>query len=531
MTTNGASGNAAITNGFHPNAAAVLMELCLPITDQDLIDELNGYQDEDARKNFALSALKIGVIAMRQAQGRIDAERVRQEGDRFIENMGLALAEHQRGVTQQIGDSLKSYFDPQSGRFNERVQRLVAEGGELERIIRAQVEGDSSRMAQTLMAHVGHESPVMRVLDPNASNGLITQFAQATEKTLSDQRERILREFSLDNGEGALSRLVLELTNKHGDVGKALENRIGEVMGEFSLDKEDSALSRLVGRVETAQLRISSEFDLNQDNSALARMRKEFMGAIETQRQTNEQFHTQVIEKLAEMSARKQESERSTRHGLEFEQAVFNFVNEQHQKAGDIVTPTGNTTGLIRNNRKGDAVIEIGPEAAAAGAKIVIEAKEDASYNLPKAREELEEARKNRGANIGVFVFSKRTALAGLEAFNRYGNDIVVVWDAEDPASDVFLSAGLSVAKALCTRANTQAKETGADFEAIEKAILEIERQSNGLEEITTSAQTVRNSSEKILNRARIMGEGLTKQIAILNEKVAALRETIGNES
>lgn len=526
MTTNG-----AITNGFHPNGAGILMELCLPITDQDLVDELNGYQNEDERKNFALSALKIGVIAMRQAQGRIDAERVRQEGEILVQNMGHALDQHHQQVTGKINDFLKDYFDPDSGRFNERVQRLVGQNGELERAIRAHIEGDGSPMAQTLAAHVGKESPLMRILDFQSPDGLIPQFVKSTEETLSDQQKRILHEFSLDNEQGALKRLVRELTNKHGDVVKVLEERIDQVAGDFSLDKEDSALSRLVGRVDTAQRQISREFDLNLDDSALARMRKEFMGAIETQRQTNEQFHTQVIEKLAEMSARKQEAERGTRHGLEFEQAVFNFVNEQHQKAGDIVTHTGSATGLIRNNRKGDAVIELGPEAAAAGAKIVIEAKEDASYNLPKAREELEEARKNRGANIGVFVFSKRTAFAGLESFNRYGNDIVVVWDAEDPASDVFLSAGLSVAKALSTRANTQAKETGADFEAIEKAILEIERQSNGLEEITTSAQTIRNSSDKILNRARIMGEGLTKQIAILNEKVAALREAVGSES
>ena len=491
MTTNGASGNGTRANGLHPNGAGVLMELCLPIADQDLFDELNGYQNEDEREKFALSALKIGVIAMRQAQGRIDAERVRQEGEILVQNMGHALDQHHQQVTGKINDFLKDYFDPDSGRFNERVQRLVGQNGELERAIRAHIEGDGSPMAQTLAAHVGKESPLMRILDFQSPDGLIPQFVKSTEETLSDQQKRILREFSLDNDDGALSRLVRELTNKHGDVVKTLEERIDQVAGDFSLDKEDSALSRLVGRVDTAQRQISREFDLNLDDSALARMRKEFMGAIETQRQTNEQFHTQVIEKLTEMTTRKHEAERGTRHGLEFEQAVLGFVTEQHQKAGDIVTHTGSATGLIRNNRKGDAVIEIGPEAVAAGAKIVIEAKEDASYNLPKAREELEEARKNRGANIGVFVFSKRTAFAGLEAFNRYGNDIIVVWDAEDPASDVFLSAGLSVAKALSTRANTQAKETGADFEAIEKAILEIERQSNGLEEMVGTFRIV----------------------------------------
>ena len=530
MTTNGVSGNGAVGNGVRAGGAGVLMELCLPVTDQSLFEELNGYREGEERVGFAMSAMKIGAIALRQAQGRVDADRVRQEGDRFIENMGLALAEHQRGVTQQIGDFLKAYFDPESGRFNERVQRLVQEGGELERIIRAQVEGDSSRMAQTLMTHVGKDSPMMQVLDPNASNGLIYQFAQATEKTLSDQRERILREFSLDNGEGALNRLVAELKNNHGDVGKALEERIDKVTGEFSLDNENSALSRLVDRVDNAQKRISSEFDLNQDGSALAQMQKKLLEVIESQRKSNEEFQRDVIERLADMTARRQEAEKGTRHGLVFEEAVFRFASERCQSAGDIAVHTGNSTGLIRNNRKGDVVVKLGPEAAAAGAKIVVEAKEDGSYNLQKAREEIDEARKNRGAGIGVFVFSKRTAPEGLEAFNRYGNDVVVVWDAEDPASDVFLLAGLSVAKALCTSANVQAKETGADFEAIEKAILEIGRQSGGLDEITRLTTTIKNNSENVLNRARIMGEGLARQIVVLNDKVAGLRESIGND-
>ena len=174
-------------------------------------------------------------------------------------------------------------------------------------------------------------------------------------------------------------------------------------------------------------------------------------------------------------------------------------------------------------------VIELGPEAASAGARIVVEAKEDASYNLKKALDELEEARKNRGAAIGVFVFSKRTAPNGLEVFNRYGNDVVVIWDAEDTGSDVFLDAGLSVARALCARPKSISEEVDADFEALEKAILEIARQADGLDEITKSSETIRSSNEKISNRARIMREGLSKQITILNEKADGLKELIGN--
>ena len=168
--------------------------------------------------------------------------------------MSEALERHEQGVVRQIGGCLGEYFDPNSGLFTQRVRGLVGQGeeaGELERIIRRQVEGDGSLLSKTLVAHVGDSSPLMRILDPQSAGGLVALLAQATETTLTEQRERTLREFTLDNGDGALARLVSELRRSHGDVGKALEDRIGSVMGEFSLDREDSALSRLVDRVES----------------------------------------------------------------------------------------------------------------------------------------------------------------------------------------------------------------------------------------------------------------------------------------
>ena len=89
----------------------------------------------------------------------------------------------------------------------------------------------------------------MRTLDPDSTSGLVTQLAKSTEGTLDAQREKILVEFSLNNKEVALSRLVSELKESHGEVGDALQERIDDAVAEFSLDREDSALSRLVGRV------------------------------------------------------------------------------------------------------------------------------------------------------------------------------------------------------------------------------------------------------------------------------------------
>jgi hypothetical protein len=40
----------------------------------------------------------------------------------------------------------------------------------------------------------------------------------------------------------------------------------------------------------------------------------------------------------------------------------------------------GATTGLIKNNKVGDLVVELGADCVAAGEKFVVEAKEDAGY-------------------------------------------------------------------------------------------------------------------------------------------------------
>ena len=517
MATNGSATKSAVLNGTGT------IELNLTVSDVETQEALSEYVDDQERHDFAVSALRIGVIALHQAQGRIDADKVRQEGERFITQLAHDLSMHQKEVTSQINSALKEYFNPESGLFNERIRRLIENDGDLERVLHAQVGSNGSELNKTLSAHMGIESPLMRKLDPQASDGLISALTQTTEDVLNSQNKTILAEFSLDNSDGALSRLVAELKLNHGEVGTALEKRIGEVVGEFSLDRDDSALSRLMNRVEQAQRQISSEFSLDEDGSALARMRKELLDGIDRQRKTNEQFQVEVIEKLTEMTARKQESERSTRHGLEFEDAVFEFIRDRCQGSGDIPEHTGNTSGRLGRSKVGDAVIELGPESAAAGARIVVEAKQSASYTLKSALSELDEARKNRDADVGLFVFSARTAPDGIESFSRFGNNMVVVWNSEDPDSDVVFDAGLSVAKAVSVRARAYSDEVGADIKAIEDAVLEIQKHIATLDQITTWSTTIRNNGNQILKNIGSMRESLSTQVSVLNEKVAGL--------
>lgn len=526
VTGNGHHNGAALLALEHHNGTGTL-ELRLTVSEPDVYLELTK-RKEPERSEFALAALRVGVAAIRQAQGQVDAGQIRDAGERVITEMTTALEQHRRETAQQIEGCIREYFDPQGGLFQQRVKGLVGQGdesGELERIIRSQVDGESSALARTLASQLGESSPLMRVLDPQSTEGVVALLTRATEATLSEQRNRILSEFSLDHQDSALGRLVAELQRNHGDVGRALEERIGTVMGEFSLDKQDSALSRLVGRVESAHRQLSSEFSLDNDTSALARLRREILQVAEVQQKSNTEFQLQVTKALSEITARKQEAQKSTRHGLAFEDAVFEFVNRRRQE-GNVASRTGNTTGLIRNCKKGDAVVLLGQESAAPGSRIVIEAKEDRSYSLPRALDEINEARRNRGAGVGMFVFSRRTVPCEItEPLARYGSDVVVVWDAENPGSDAYLLAALTVAKAISVQTAGPSGGPDVDVDGLEKAIREVERQAGGLDEITKSAQAIDSHVTKILDRARIVRNGLERQVGILDEKVGGLRE------
>ena len=503
----------------------ILLELL--IDDRDVVRALSEYPEGERRNVYAAEALKIGVLALRHVGGQITADTFRREGDQFIGSLQKTLDQHKHTVYEQLESKLKEYFDPKDGRFTDRVQRLVAQDGELSLLMKSLIDGENSLFARTLVSHVGRDSALMKLLDPQQSDGLLTSLKKTVDDQLTGQRDHLLKEFSLDNKDGALTRLIAQLTTKHGDFSTDIQKKIDVIIKEFSLNEENSALSRLVDNVHKAQKTITSEFSLDSDTSCLSRLKKEIKELLDTSAEKNRQFQEEVKVSLAKIVTQREESERSTRHGVAFEDAVCEFVVRQSQHSGDIATPVGHSTGLIKNCRVGDCVVELGPDSPAAGALIVVEAKKKDNYTLAQACVEIESARKNRGADWGVFVFSKESAPPNMEPFARYGNDFIVVWDAEDTASDVFLKAAIVAARAMCFRNERKSAAQQVDFDAIDKAILEIEKRAGNLDDVRKSAETIQSSSGKILERVRKDREALEKQVEILRERVGDLKTSL----
>jgi gas vesicle protein len=512
----------------HLDPASDALTLSLIVEDPEVLAALRAHPEGRVRHDFALSAIRIGILALKQAQGRIDADIVHNEGERLLEDMARSLEHYQQGVANQIATTLKEYFDPTGGRFSERVDRLLRKDGELEHALLRQIGTDDSELAKTLANHIGSGSPLMKLLDPGQSNGLVQSVQKSLESALKSERDRIMGEFSLDNKDGALTRLVDELSTRHGKLTSDLQGSVKEVVGEFSLDNDKSALSRLVKRVEQAQKQISSEFSLDTDASALARMKRELTKVFDSMAKQNADFQTEIRQTLAALHARKQEAKRSTRHGNDFEAALHEAIVNSRQTVDDIVESVGSSAGRIKHCKVGDLVITLGPDNIAAGAMIVIEAKEDASYDQAKALKEIQRGRENRGAEVGIFVFSNQSAPKDQQPLLRYGNDILVVWDAEAPETDVFLDAAISLSRALCSRVSREKELGDVDFGPMDKAIREIERQAQTLDDIVKWSGTIQTNSTKILDKAGSIRHALGKQIEALDHSVTVLRHASG---
>jgi hypothetical protein len=525
--------------------------LTLVVSDRETVAELLQRSDGRERDEYALAALRIGVLALKHARGQVDADAVRREGEKLLKDLQSALDGSRNEIHSNLTNALKEYFDPHDGRFQERIERLVKQDGELEQVLQRQVGGTGSVLADTLAEHIGKNSPLMKLLNPDEANGLVSSVRSAISSVIDEEQKRILGEFSLDNDQGALKRLVNELTQANGKLKTDLANEVGAVVQEFSLDKEDSALSRLVKRVETAQETITKEFSLDEEGSALSRLstvindakgsidanltldnegsalyrlKRELVDILHDHEQKVQTFQVDVKAALEGMKAQRKENARSTQHGNDFEVTACEFIEKEAQKSGDVASRVGATTGLIKNSKVGDLVVELGADCVAAGEKFVVEAKEDAGYSLVKALIEIDTARKNRGASIGLFLFSALTAPQGMDMLTRNGDDVLVVWDAQSIESDVILRAGLSLAKALCVRKQRERDKNDSNWEEVDAAVLAVEKEVNRIGQMKTWTETIQLHSGKLLEEFRKMTNNLEVQIAVLRESVETLK-------
>jgi hypothetical protein len=517
-----ADGCALEPNGDIPYS----LPLELTVTDAEVIAELCQRLEGRDRDDYALSALRLGILALKQARGQVDAQALKREGELLLKDVAQALTAHRTHLDNTLNNALKDYFDPKSGRLNERIELLLKKDGELETLLARKITAADSEMCRALAMHLGRESPIFRLLSPNEAEGVLAALHKCVGEQLDNQRERVLREFSLDNKEGALSRLAGQLDGSNNKLQENLQGKIDDLLKQFSFDDEQSALSRMAKTVGS----ISNHLTLDDKNSSLSRLRAEMLEVLSGHAKSAQEFQQAVRETLNAMQIRREEAASSPRHGLDFEANVFLLVQAEAQRLRDVAALVAKTPGQISRCLVGDVQVDLGPESNAAGARVIVEAKDEEKFTLPKALKEIEVARQNRCADAGLFVFAKKNAPAGIEPLARYGHDVVVVWDADDPATDLQLKLGFSVARALCIQKATHRDSQAADFTEMDRAIQEISNQIKELNEVRTWTTTIQNNSGKVLKTLEKAISALTEQIETLTARLIDLKQAASKE-
>jgi hypothetical protein len=526
------------------------LQITLCVSDPEVLHELEQRDEGVVREAFVAHAFRLGVLALRNANGSLDADAIRREGERLLASVGAVLQQRSSELSSSLVKTMSQYLDPASGTLPQRLEQLTKPHGDLETLLAKHLNGDQSMIAQTLARHIGEQSPIFKLLSPTQSGGLMMTLCDALKKALDAQRDEVLKQFSLDQKDSALSRLLDEVTTANGKLRDELADDLGNVVKEFSLDNEEGALARLVARVEHSQAIVAEELSLDFPGSALqrlssilektnaavetsltldneasplARLKREILGVLAQHKDANVLFQTEVRTTLDMFKTRREEAARSTLHGIAFEDSVGELLEREAKRVGDICERVGAMPG--RSQRKfGDYVVELGPESASPGARVVFEAKAKKRYTIKNAITELAEARKNRDAQVGVFVFDRDSAPEKMECLHRIGCDVFVVWDADDATTDIYLNAAFGLARTLAHRECLADSKADADFVALDGLIEKIAANVATLEAIEKAARSVRKNGDAILTSAEAMREALERDVAALRVHVAAVR-------
>ncbi len=374
--------------------------------DSTILDYLISF-DEELWEDKARDALKVGVVAIKNASPVLDAEIVEEK---FKE------------AQTEIDNLLKHYFDKEKGHVQSTFTDIFGPNGQLH---------------QRLERAIGPGSDFAKKIDPAHKESVIASI------------------------ENAVKELLVE--------------KLNGLTEEFSLDKEGSALSRL---------------------------RKSLDDPID-----------EIKRILARLEGKKEEAEVGTQKGRNFQEIVRKAIAEFCERYHDVSDYCADKPG-IKSRKTGDVVCEINNSD---GNKVVIEAKKEKGYTLRKALEELKEAKENRGAEVGVFVFASGYEPDDVGSFGIYGQDIVCTFDEEErDIESSTLRAAYTVARTSVIGTKKVTK-VGVDLDAVTRNIKSLLQEVEKFDDIKDKLDKAKRSIEGVDEAIKSLKTEIKKYLDIID--------------
>jgi hypothetical protein len=335
---------------------------------------------------------------------------------------------------------------------------------------------------------------------------LLAQTQVVNERAARTLEETLRQNFA--DGDGRLPRTLERFLGDRG----ALQGYVNEL---FDPAKRDSAIGRmqeLLGRYFDGDAsRLATLLDPTRMNSPLHQFRTEIADGFA-------RLNDRLTAMEAAAAARGAERAKSTAKGADFEDLLEVELGRIARGAGDLIDRTGLETGTGVRSKKGDFVITLDPVVSnGSELRIVVEAK-DRALSMRAARDELREARDNRGAAVGLMVFTPAHAPASIDPFTVVGEDVYCVIDPANPDQAV-LEAAVRLARLLAL-ASLREREVEIDAAAVAAAL-------RGIREVMESTRALKARLTSISTATKDVWTGLDALQANVLQKVSIAEQEL----
>ncbi|MCI0584550.1 MAG: hypothetical protein L0227_16955 [Chloroflexi bacterium] len=325
-----------------------------------------------------------------------------------------------------------------------------------------------------------------------------------TQRAMTERASEALEQTLRSNFGDVEGRLPRTLEAFLGDRGK-LQATVRDL---FDPARKDSAVGRLSTMLEAYfdgdASRLATLLDPTRSGSPLNAFRAEVAAGFKS-------IEERLVAFQAAQTARADERSRSAAKGVDFEDLVEGLLGAIARGGGDLLERTSNEAGSTLKSKKGDFVLTLNPGLTrGADLRVVVEAK-DRSISVPAMRSELREARANRGAAVGLVVFTPAHAPAGVAPFDLRGDDVWCVLDPDDPQPDVF-EVAVRLARHLAL-VSLAARDSETDTVAIAQALASIREQLDQIRNLKSQLTSIGNATKAVWTGLDTLRSGVIDQV------------------
>lgn len=313
---------------------------------------------------------------------------------------------------------------------------------------------------------------------------LLSQTEAANEKAAAALDVMLRANFA--DGDGRLPRTLERFLGDRG----ALRTFVTELFDESKRDSAIGRMRQLLGSYFDGDAsRLALLLDPTRMGSPLHQFRVEVSEGFN-------KLNDRLTAIEAAAAARATERQRSAAKGADFETLLSSMLGEIVRGTGDALDRTGDEAGSVARSKKGDFLLTVAPELTrGAELRVVIEAK-DRAISGRLMRDELRDAKINRGAAVGLVIFTPAHAPAGIAPFDVRTGDVYCVIDPEAP-EPANLEGAVRLARLLAL-ACLREDQNEVDSAAVGRALAGIREGLETVRRMKTQLTSIGGTAQEI---------------------------------